>query len=206
MDDVYKEFVIPNGIIYPGRAVAPVSFSGDGRVALLWYRGNDPKVVGADVFYNNYEDTLHITNYSGFADSIDCSIPVPENSYTFVIRQKDTNGNYSVPVEVLGISYGDLYKGELANRSITKETVSGSVLEITWASAAAYTGFLYTELEYTTVNGNTEVLRILPEEGSTRIEDYAGTGVSYRYRSAYKPNASAIDTYYTDYEVRTIPK
>jgi hypothetical protein len=207
MDSTYKEFIVPNGIIYPGVAKSPAVLSGHNRIRLDWVRNNDPKVVGAMVYWNNYTDSLSVTLPPTNMDTVRCLIePLPENNYTFIIRTYDAEGNRSIPVQASGSSYGAIYIAGLANRSIEKETIDDDyVWEMSWGSSTSVPGLLLTEFEYLTGTGESKTLQILPDDRETVITDGAASGTPYRYRTAYLPNSMAIDTFYTDYSESVIP-
>jgi hypothetical protein len=207
MDSVYKEFIVSNGIIYPGVAKSPTVFPGHDRVRLDWVRSNDPKVVGAMVYWNNYTDSLNVTLPAN-TDTVRYLIePLPENNYTFIIKTHDAEGNRSIPVQASGSSYGAFYIAGLANRSVEKETIDDdNIWEVSWGSSTSVPGLVLTELEYVTGTGESKTLQILPDDRETVITDGAASGTPYRYRTAYMPNSMAIDTFYTDYNESTIPQ
>jgi hypothetical protein len=207
MDSTYKEFIVPNGIIYPGAAKSPIVHSGHDRVRLDWIKSNDPKGIKAMVYWNNYTDSLNVTIPTN-ADTIKCLIEsLPENNYTFVIKTYDTEGNSSIPVQASGSSYGLLYIANLANRMIETETMDDdNVWEMSWGSATNVPGLIYTELEYVTNTGAGKTLQILPDDKETVVADCAVSGAPYRYRTAYLPNSLSIDTFYTDYRESAIPQ
>lgn len=204
MDETYKEFIIPNGIVYPGKATSAVVCPGKYRAKVAWLRGADPKVTKAKVFWNNYTDSVGVDIPEGL-DSIGCLVePLEENTYTFIIKTYDNDGNVSIPVEVSGKVYGDIYQSGLYNRSISSENRSTNNLwTIMWGTADETDGIIATYLEYEKSDGNTGFLRIPVFSNVTKITDAAGS--DYKYRTLFLPDSLAIDSFYTDFEVRPLP-
>jgi len=206
MDETYKEFIIPNGIVYPGKATSAVVCPGKYRAKVAWLRGADPKVTKATVFWNNYTDSIDMDIPAGL-DTIGCLVePMEENTYTFIIKTYDDDGNVSIPVEVTGNVYGDRYQSGLYNRPITGEELDDDgTWTINWGTADKSNGATATEMAYTTRGGGTRKLTIPVSDLITEITDQKG-GAEFQYRTIFLPDSFAIDTFYTGYTVRQIPK
>ena len=158
MDSTYKEFVVPGGIIYPGKAVAPVVNSGHNRAKILWHRGVDPNVTRAGIFWNNYTDSVEVA-IPPAGDTISTIIDnLPEGFYSFFIKTYDEAGNSSVPEEVLGTVYGEDYKASLLDRPVVSSEVDSQGLwTILWGSADISNGAIATEVIYTNTLGKGSV-------------------------------------------------
>ncbi len=57
MDATYKEYVVPAGLVYPGKAMA-IAKSGRSRIQLVWPKGVDRTVVKAKVYWNSFADSI----------------------------------------------------------------------------------------------------------------------------------------------------
>lgn len=208
MDENYKEFLVPNGIIYPGKATSPVARSGKERIMLEWERGNDPKVTGAKVYWNNYTESIDvdipadITSKEKISQLIE---PLAENNYTFVIQTYDADGNMSVPVELSGNVYGAVYLSGLFPRSIKKEYIKNTVWNIEWAKADLTAGALGSELVYEQENGDFTSLIIPVDMDATQITGQKPGG-EYRLRTLFLPDSFAIDTFASDFQINKIPQ
>jgi hypothetical protein len=124
---------------------------------------------------------------------------LPENFYTFVIKNYNSNGSVSVPVEVMGNVYGDRYQEKILDRPVKAPALDNSnKLSIEWNVADTITGAFATEVEYTNTGGAMKVKRFKASEIKTEILDYKA-GTSFRYRTLYLPDSLAIDTFYTGY-------
>lgn len=204
MDDTYREYIIPNGRVYPGIAKEPVVYAGRNRVQIQWLKGKDPTTVRAEVYWNNYTDTFRV-DYSEYEDdTVRCIIPdLPENSYSFIIRSFNEAGDVSVPVEVIGWARGENYQSIITNRDLDDATLKDGQLTIAWGVADSYNGAIATEIEYT----NTEDERVTVWnliETSTDTITYTGykIGTEFRYRTAFVSDSLVVDTFYTDWVVR----
>jgi len=94
--EIYKDYVVPNGLIYPGPAQEPISYPGNKRIKISWLKGTDPRVQTAKIFWNNFTDSVELTVPSD-QDTISYIIdPIAENTYSFMIRTYDNEGNMSL--------------------------------------------------------------------------------------------------------------
>lgn len=204
MDDNYKEYVVRDGIIYPGKATSPFVAAGEKRVQVSWLRSADPKVVKAKIYWNNYTDSVDL-DITPELDTIRYLIDnLEENTYTFIIKTFDAKGNVSIPVEVSGRAYGPIYKAGLFNRNIAQEKVSedeGWV--ISWEMGDITRGAAFTELSFR--NSKNEPMTVITpiENMATIVTDFKRG--EYQYRTGYIPEIGAIDTFYTEYISRTMP-
>ena len=193
-NSIFDEYIIPNGRSYPGMAIDAVAFPGKERVELSWKKGTDPKVVKARIFWNNGTDSVEVA-VSKNADILSRIIsPLSENTHSFFIRTYDDEGNVSVPVEVIGTVYGDIYQSSLFNRMIKSALCdSEDILQIEWNSADVTETGIY--LNYTSINGDSKTLPIPNTETSTTIADLK-VGSEILYQTAFKPDSQAIDEFY----------
>ena len=199
MEDSYEEFVVPGGIVYPGIAVQPTAYPGKNRVKVSWLKNVDPSVTHAQIFWNNYQDSLHVPMPTG-TDSISVIIDnLLENTYTFFIRNYDSEGNISVPVEAFGVAYGENYASSLRNRPIIKNVMdaNGQVF-INWGEPDLSKGFIATEVKFTDMDGQESILSFDETEENSLLENYDAS-MPYQYRSLYTPDPLSIDTFATEY-------
>ncbi|MBD1365394.1 DUF5013 domain-containing protein [Mucilaginibacter sp. ZT4R22] len=208
MDD-YKKKYEPNGAIsYPGKLDSVQVFSGRNRVLLMGLFTSDPKIVKYKVYWNSKQDSIEtpVTRTNG-VDTAKLFIPnLPEGVMTFEIRTYDNGGNISIPVTLAGNVYGSLYQSSLINRGVAKAELQadGSAL-INWADVNADDGVLSMQIKYTDVaNKLHDTLIVSQATGqSTSLPSYKA-GASISYRTAFKPNKTAIDIFYTDYQDQSV--
>jgi hypothetical protein len=201
MDENFKEYVVPNGVTYPQKPDSLKISSGFRRVQLRWLKAKDPKVVKAKIFWNNYTDSLALDIPSNL-DTIKVSInDLQENTYTFFVKTYDLDGNVSVPSEVTGAVYGDIYLASLVDRSISDLLLNGTDGTVTFNAAPR--GMIFNEFRYTTNAGVKTILKVLPDEESVVCPDVKRREV-VEYRSAFCPSGS-IDTLYTNWSPYLTP-
>jgi hypothetical protein len=230
MDDTYDEFLNDGETIYTGRPDALQAFSGNKRVKLTWLLISDPKIVKAKVFWKNPElqgtEPLPGQRKPG-RDSVEIAIqrtsgidPVEliignmrEGVYTFEVFTYDKNGNSSIRSEVIAEVFGDTYQSSVSNRPLNKAvyynhfTNPTSSLDLEWFGVAQQVVSMdiwYTDTD--DVERKIQVTKVVTTPGRpgvfadrTILSNFQ-TGTELRYRTAYLPNATAIDTFYTDYK------
>lgn len=184
-DSTYKEYIIPDGIVYPQRPGSLRIYPGYNSMRLTWHKANDPKVIRAKIYWNNYTDSLDVNIPAG-RDTVVADISgLDENTYTFYVITLDADGNASIPVEITGAPYGDFYKATVSNRSITSavrdENYKGI---ITWGTKTG--DLIYSEVRYTVSSGEKRIIHVLPDETVTNCPD-AKPGETFEYRSVFLP-------------------
>jgi hypothetical protein len=201
MGDVYREFVVPNGLTYPQKPDSLKIYAGYNRLRLTWLRAKDPSIVRAEICWNNYIDTLNIN----IPDDRDIVVDIPnldEGSYTFYIKTFDADGNVSVPVEISGSAYGDNYRRSVTNRVIkTAFRDAGNRGTVNWGAKTS--DLIYSELRYRTVADSSKTVRVLPSETVTDCPD-AKPNTPFEYRSVFLP-AKGIDTVAIDWATHDTP-
>src|SRR5688572_1939513 len=60
MDDNYKNYIVPGGIIYPGKPQNAKFYTGNYRAMIAWKRGTDPQISKARIYWNNFSDSVEI--------------------------------------------------------------------------------------------------------------------------------------------------
>jgi hypothetical protein len=192
-EDIYKDYVVPNGLIYPGQAQNPVAKSGDERIEISWYRGTDPKVDKAKIFWNNYTDSVEVSIAPGVDTIIRIIAPIAENTYSFMIHTYDTDGNKSIPVEVIGTVYGQNYKSRLTNRLLRSTYYDGRDLTLNWGTA---TGIEGVSLSWTNLDdGTAKTVAIEPSEMVSIIPDF-DVDRPLSYSTTYRPDSTSIDIFH----------
>lgn len=203
MDDPYKEYIVPNGITYPGKIVSPKARSGMERVEFNWLRGTDLNVTSACIYWNNFSDSVLI-DIPADQDTITYLLqPLDEATYSFVIKTYDRNGNVSVPTEVNCKVYGDSYRSYLVNRGIQSHIVENGILKIEWSAADITNGMIRTDIQYRNQRGDSVIVRVPWNESSVSIPDYDTDSEFYRYKTYFLPDTLCIDTFMVAYEENT---
>lgn len=190
--DIYKKYVVPNGLIYPGPAQNPVAYPGNKRIKISWLRGTDPRVQKARIFWNNYTDSVELS-VPADKDTISYIIdPIAENTYSFFIRTYDDEGNKSIPIEVLGTVYGDSYRNMLTNRLLKSTYYDGQDLKVNWGTAdKSEVGI---QLSWIDAKGDTQTMKVSSSETESMLPYFDYTK-PLSYTTTYLPDSLAIDEF-----------
>lgn len=204
MDSTYKEYIIPNGRVYPGVAKDPVVYSGKNRVQLQWLKGKDPTTIGATVYWNNYTSSFKVDYADYDTDTVRCLIPdLAENSYSFIIRAFNADGDISVPAEVIGWARGENFQSILTDRDFDDASMGNGSLVIAWGLSDTYNGAIATEVEYTnTDNKKVTVWSPIETNADTLTYENYKIGSEFKYRTAFTSDSLVVDTFYTDWVIR----
>ncbi len=197
MDSTYLQYVVPDGIVYPGKATSPSVKSGLNKVQLSWLRGADPKVVKARVFWNNFTDSAEVL-ISANQPVISYTVTkLEENFYSFTIKTYDKDGRVSVPVEVSGAAWGERYRSTLLNRVVTSSILDiANTLSIQFEPVLANSTIVKSEIEYTTTSGAVKTVEVLPGTINLKLSDYK-TETSYKLRTQHL-ETSGIDPIFSN--------
>jgi len=207
--DAYKDKYLQSGSIsYPGIIDSVKVLSGKNRVMLNGFIVADPKLVKYRVFWNSHNDSIEGPIHpSGKIDTFKATINnLAEGVISFQIRTYDKDGNISVPVTATGNVYGDIYQSSLVTRGITKAEVQpdNSAL-INWADVNADAGVIGMQVKFTDNAGiaHDTLFKSTATGLSNSLPDFK-SGTSINYRTAFLPNKTAIDTFYTDYQIKSV--
>ena len=195
MEDIYKEYVIYGGRIYPQKPTEPQGYSGDGRVVIKWKKGVDSSIVKAIVSWDDGRSSKEF-DINGNTDEIELVLDhLEERDYSFSIRTCDAEGNKSIPVEVNTRAYGDAYKSSLYNRSIGLAYLNDeNNLVVEWNEADATSGIIRSEFTYINVAGESVTKTIKAEEDPLIINDYK-LDTKYSHQSFFLPDTTCVDTF-----------
>ncbi len=201
--DAYRDFV-PNGeITYTGKVDSIKTFSGNGRVVIQGLLTSDPRIVQVGALWNDYRDTLMLDVVrSENVDTILFEIDnLEENTWNFILKTYDEEGNTSVPVYAIAQAYGARYISTLSNRYLSTPIYEGGVLTAEWAEADYLSNLLGTEFVYVNAENEEVLLWKDPSANDKLIEisDYK-VGTTIKYRSLYIPDETCVDTFYTAYD------
>jgi hypothetical protein len=199
MDDNYKKYIVPGGLVYPGKPEFPKFYTGNYRAMIVWKRGTDPKISKARIYWNNFTDSVEI-KIAPKQDSVGHVFSgLTESIYTYTIRTFDDADNRSVPVELTGKVFGDRYQASLLNRAISGAAIDGgNRATIFWGSADTTNGAWATEVRYTHTNGQVVTARFPAKKDTSYVENMQ-SGKGFEYRTVFVPDSLSIDTFYTAY-------
>jgi hypothetical protein len=204
--DTYSQFVGTGEIYYPGKADSLTAYPGRNRIQLTWLLVSDPKIVRSTVYWNNRADSVAITvAKTGGIDTIKTILNnMTEGTYTFEVFTYDNKGNRSVKVERIANVYGYNYDISLVNRplkSVAMNAAADTAL-LDWYPASGQ--HIAVDLRYKNQLNDSVFVTIPPDSIKVKLPKFK-KGESFKYRSMYKPEKNAIDTFYTVYESKLIP-
>ena len=173
--------------------------SGDGRVELEWDYPTDENVVSYTIFWDNENDSVS-GNFSD-DETEDPKLVInglEERAYKFDVYHYDSEQNASDKSTAQANVYGEQYRSGLVNRPVVEvNDLPDNELEIFWGSAGS--GFLFAEIKYEDTAGE-ETIVISDEEATSEILANFPSGNDFEVRSAFVPQSTAIDTFYTDFQ------
>jgi hypothetical protein len=175
---------------------------GENRILFQGLLVNAPNVTSIAIYWNNEADSLIVPVTSSAEDAfiVEASIEgLAEGSYMFDVRTRDKNKNQSLKLTGVGNSYGEVFRQSLVPRVITAANtyVGGTVALFSWGPSAD--NLAKSELRYTTVAHTEKVVTVPATELMTPVTD-AAPGSTFEYRSAFRPEPTAIDAFYMDWE------
>ena len=189
-DVTFREYVVEGGIRYLGSVAGAKASVGIDRIELS-FSVADAETSMVGVFWNDYGDSLMIDVTGG--EQVNRIIPLKEGSYTLFLKSYDSKGNSSNPLELSARSVGSNFISTITHRGMSKLTSGNNDLRLTWSNAETYMGARFTELIYTTVNGNEKRIRIENSSDLTVIDDYKD-GTAFRRTTYYSPDNQWLDT------------
>lgn len=196
MDDTYKDFVVPDGLIYVGKADPVKINSGKRRIKISWLRGTDQKATIARIYWNNRADSLNVPiTTTRPQDTISVIINnLNEGSYSFQIFTYDNAQHSSIQVDALGVSYDVIYEKSLLNRVITdiKKGTDTAILTLLSVDASS----LGTKFSYTNKNG-VRIDTLVDRKAQTLQLPNMNKDTAFTYITMYKPVADCLDTFYS---------
>lgn len=174
--------------------------SGEERIELEWDYPTDPNVVSYKIFWDNENSSLS-GSFSG-DDTQDPSVIITdleERSYKFDVYQYDNEGNSSEKSTAQANVYGEQYRSGLINRPVEEiNNLPDDELELIWGDSAG-NGFLFAEIKYEDNTGEETIVKSEKEAASEILSNFP-SGNGFEVRSAFIPEPTAIDTFYTDFQ------
>ena len=198
MNDVHSVYLQRGETIYVGKPDSAEARPGNGRMQLRFW-SSDMKAVKMVVYWRSGTDSVIVDIPKHLpTESLDLVIPnLAESNYTFeLVTMNQDLRNRSVPFQVSGTVYGELFQSALLDRFITSSTLSPEQqLEIKWRGAIEKG--IGCEVQYVDANGVTATVFVPMAEPITQIDQVQSP---VYYRTLFLPEQNAIDTFYTEYK------
>lgn len=197
MNDLHDQYLENGEIIYTMKVDSVKVFSGKNRVMLRYFT-TSPNAKKLLVYWNlrTESQVFDIPANKNAEDPVDVYIENLDEGpvYFELFTLKENMQNRSVPYNMEGYVYGDIYQQSLINRSIDAvvRTPEKTVI-INWNTAPPNaTGSL---IKYTNQSGATAYQSVPVDEFRTVILDVSEDAETIEYQTAYLPNPSAIDVF-----------
>ncbi len=198
-DEIYKQWVVPGGSIYPEKANGLSSKLGYKRVVLKWAAPKDPSVTEAMITWDNGEQVTQI-EYSDFENEDSISVEIDqlrEQSYTFNVVNYDKKGNVSMQSEVTASPYGEVWLSTHAERTINSaEVASGTNANLSIGFGT--NEMIATKFRYLNNEGEWVVTDPVPGDQASLVLENAKVGSRYQYCSSYCPS-EGLDTLWNEW-------
>ncbi|WP_276483947.1 DUF4998 domain-containing protein [Paraflavitalea pollutisoli] len=192
--DDYKKYTETGEITYAGKLDSIRILSGKDRVMITGRFNADPSITQVKVFWNNRRDSAQFTVKRVSGDNQFREIfAAPEGVTTFTVHTYDAKGNKSVPVSVIGRSYGANYRKKLSHR-IFNTLFLGTGSTINWEPADASIGTIRTEFQYP-LNGVTQEVVTPTATTVNTLPALPNAATVFRFRSIFRPDTTCIDTF-----------
>lgn len=198
MDDSYRQFIEGGETVYIAKADSVKVKGGLNRVEVSWLLLSDPKVDRYKLFWNNRQDSLENTVIKTHdVDTVRVMLnDMGEGTHYFEIVMFDKDGNSSLPVEALGVVYGERYQSGLLGRTYRSIERIGNDLEIDWMPAEP--SLVGVELKYQSTDGGV-IERVVSSSVELDTLENFPIGGSFEYRSIFRPDSTSLDLFYTDF-------
>lgn len=197
IDHTYQEYVGGGEIVYASKADSVMTYPGNNRLLLTWWKGTDPKVSLARI-YSNGKLVIEQAIVSGAVGQRQEILleDMPEGTYSLDVITVDKDGNTSVKVTVPGTTYGERYEATLQTRRIEEAVYRDGKLYINWYAPTP--DAVATEIIYTDIHGASIVVNTPYDAGHTVLDNYEPRS-PLKYRTLFMPDSNAIDTFYSEY-------
>lgn len=210
MDDTHRQFIENEKNVYVAKADSIKAHSGKNRVELTWLLLSDPKVRSYKVYWDNRKDSVEGTVQK--TDEIDTVRVMIENLdegiHYFEVYMFGKDGARSIQTTAIGNSYGANYQSLLLPR-IIKNAAWGPNNSINIELTHASNDDFRTEIEYTDKDKGTVVKHFISSDIELdtllRVDDQEGEAI-IKYRTAFMPDSTSIDTFYSEYSTIKIIK
>lgn len=208
LSDSYNGFIGGGEIYYPGKADSLKIYPGRNRIQLSWLLTSDPKITKTTVYWHNKGDSAVIpVQRSTGVDTIRKMLaPMTEGTYTFEVYTYDVKGNRSVSVSTIANVYGDNYNVTLVNRTLKNAALvrpaSDTALLEFYPGSPQHIGV---DVRYKNTLGDSVFVFVPQKPDTARINLLKfKKGDSFKYRTLYKPETNAIDTFYSTFQTSAV--
>ncbi len=196
MNDLHQPYLDEGEIIYAAKVDSVSLGTGKGRIQFEMFIAAQ-RIETVRIFWNDYKDSVDVAiggKTGSFKKLIEKLI---EKSYIFQFVSFDKFGHKSLPVEVSGKVYGEVYETSLSARSVS---ISNSKAGLVLTFVPAFENNVSTEVTYTGGAGVLKTVSVPATESTVTIPDNLGSQVVLK--SSYQP-AGGVDLFYSSAVTKT---
>jgi len=211
MNATYEDFIKDGEVVYVAKVDSVTTYPGNNRMGLSMLLISDPRISKVKVYWSaggQTDSTEKAVQRTDNIDTVRFSFNnLAEGTYTFNIYSYDKSGHRSVKNDVIGTVYGERYIAQLVNRAIKSVAYNDAAKTATIKWFGVGPDVIGQEIIYTNSQGMAQQVYAKHESAadSTVILPVYIKGSSFQYRTLYKPDPNAIDTFYSSYEYRQVP-
>lgn len=196
MNDLHQPYLDEGETIYAAKVDSVIAGSGKGRIQLEMFISSQ-RIETVRIFWNDYKDSVDMA-IGGKTGSFKKLIEkLVEKSYIFQFVSLDKFGHKSLPVEVSGKVYGEVYETSLSARAVS---IGNSKAGLVLTFATAPQDNVATEVTYTGTAGALKTISVPASESSITISDNLGSQIGLK--STYKP-VNGVDDFVSAAITRT---
>ncbi|MDO5571040.1 MAG: DUF4998 domain-containing protein [Bacteroidales bacterium] len=204
MTESMDEYLSKGEIIYIAKVDSAKTYSGNNRF-MLSYWISDPRAKQLYIYWNQKVDSIivdipeHNANDSIILLLGDSNNKFAEGDYTLQIVSHDNKGNKSINYEIPVNVYGEAFLNSLRNKFIKSADINknNNSVSITWGAINS-SKELGVIIDYTDLSGSSvNIFKNSQELKSKTVLNDVNLDLPLVYKTAYKPEETAIDTFYT---------
>lgn len=193
--DEYKKISGEKEIIYTGKIEQVEVLPGDGRLQITGICQSDPKIVKCRIYWDLRTDSIDVpVDMSNGPFIVAQEIALPEKSYNFDIFTYDADGNRSIPVNIVGKSYGDKYRSTISNRLVKTFEEQDNDAVIEWMEINLSMYAIETEVVYTNKSDQQVKVTVPLKDMKTTLTDYKPQ-TEVKYTTLYNPDGKSLDIF-----------
>lgn len=208
MNDIQKQYAEVEERIYLGKVDSVKVYPGLGRAKLTWYIGADPKIEKTIIYWNMRNDSIvkeFTRTGSGLQKDSIIIESLPEGTSLFEFRNVNDKGESSLysstSVTVWGPDFGEgLYARRITALNFNYEE---STFEVGFSPAFEGDSVVYSQISYTTQQGEERVVRIEREDTLAILTDFGDGQELYFQTAFFLP--TGIDTIFNNQQVFKSP-
>jgi len=204
MTDNYQKYVENGEIVYLVKPDSVTSYPGNNRVLIDCILRNAYNVDKIWVYWNDGQDSASF-DYTQATEIDSLAIMITgleEKSYIFDLYTKNSDGSRSIKVTTFATAYGERYRTSLYPRIISGFSCDTLNATLSWLASDETEDV--TEVKYTTIDGIQNVVSLSTDTSKLLLSQFSDLG-AISYRSFYKPEPAAIDSFATDWVTYPLP-